>query len=135
VWRKSSEKREGRREKVKTFRELIVWQKAIELVITVYKVTADFPTDEKFGLMSQTRRAAVSVPSNIAEGYGRHTPAEMCRFLDIAWGSLCELQTQLEICYRVGLIHEQDSQSILDQSDEVLRLLIGSKKYYEAKIK
>ena len=85
---------------MKTFRDLIVWQKSIDLVTNIYKVTTIFPNEELYGLTSQIRRAAVSIPSNIAEGYGRKATNEFVRFLQISMGSLFELKTQIEISQR-----------------------------------
>ncbi len=82
---------------LKNYRELKVWQKSYHLCLTIYKVTKDFPKDERYGLISQTRRSAVSIPSNIAEGYGRKTTSDYLLFLYIAYGSLCELETQILI--------------------------------------
>ena len=82
---------------IKSFRDLMVWQKSMQLVTDLYRLTSDFPKTESYGLTSQLRRAAVSVPSNIAEGYGRHSTSDYIRFLQIAIGSLYELQTQVEI--------------------------------------
>ena len=79
---------------LKSFKELIVWQKAYELVLEIYKITKDFPKFEAFGLVQQMRRAAVSIPSNIAEGYSRKHKTEYHQFLSIAYGSLAELETQ-----------------------------------------
>jgi four helix bundle protein len=80
-----------------SFRDLQVWQKAMQLTVTIYRLTQGFPREEVYGLTSQIRRAAVSVPSNIAEGQGRLSPGEFRQFLGIARGSVCEVQTQLEI--------------------------------------
>jgi four helix bundle protein len=80
-----------------SFKDLLVWQRAIQLTVAIYQSTADFPSIEQFGLTSQLRRAAVSVASKIAEGYGRSTRGEYIQFLGHARGSNCELQTQLEI--------------------------------------
>jgi len=80
--------------KTKSFKDLIVWQKAYRLVLEIYKVTKDFPKSETYGLAQQMRRAAVSLPSNIAEGYGRRHKAEYNQFLSMAYGSLLELETQ-----------------------------------------
>ena len=80
-----------------SFCDLQVWQRAMQLTVAVYRLTRDFPREEIYGLTSQIRRAAVSVPSNIAEGQGRLNPAEFRQFLGIARGSICEVQTQLEI--------------------------------------
>ncbi len=80
-----------------THRNLLVWQEAMKLVAAVYRETANFPKDERYGLVTQTRRAAVSVPSNIAEGAGRNSTGELIQFLGIASGSLAEMETELEI--------------------------------------
>jgi four helix bundle protein len=80
-----------------SFRDLQVWQRAMQLCVAVYRLTREFPREEVYGLTSQMRRSAVSVPSNIAEGQGRLNPGEFRQFLGIARGSICELQTQLEI--------------------------------------
>ncbi len=88
---------------VRSFRDLIVWQRAIQMAVAVYRVTKGFPKEETYGLSSQMRRAVVSVPSNIAEGHGRlHTP-EYRHFLGIARGSNFELQTQIEIARELGI--------------------------------
>ncbi len=83
--------------KAQSFRDLVVWKRAMELTVAVYRLTKDFPREEQYGLTSQIRRSAVSVPSNIAEGQGRFTVGEFKQFLGIARGSNFELQTQLEI--------------------------------------
>ena len=82
---------------MKSYRDLIVWQKSMNLVTLVYSLTIDFPENEKFGLTSQIKRSAVSIPSNIAEGFGRNTTGELNQFLGIARGSLAELETLIEI--------------------------------------
>lgn len=79
------------------FGDLLVWQRSMELTVAVYRLTQSFPREEAFGLISQLRRAAVSIPSNVAEGHGRMNPREFKHFLLIARGSNCELQTQLEV--------------------------------------
>lgn len=89
---------------VTTHRDLIAWQEALRLVEIVYRDTAAFPREEMFGLMTQIRRAAVSVPSNIAEGSARRTTGELLQFLGIARGSLAELETQLELAVRLGFM-------------------------------
>ena len=88
---------------VNTYRELKVWQKSMKFVTDIYKLTQDFPDIEKFGLTSQIRRSAVSIPSNIAEGFVRRLPKEFIRFLRISISSLFELQTQLNICKNINL--------------------------------
>jgi len=85
-----------------SFRELTVWQRAIQLTVAIYKLTGDFPREEQYGLTSQLRRSAVSIASNIAEGQGRNTVGEFKQFLGVARGSNCELQTQLEIARALG---------------------------------
>ena len=80
-----------------SFRDLLVWQRSMQLTVSIYRLTQGFPREEFYGLTSQIRRAAVSVPSNIAEGQGRLSPGEFRQFLGIARGSICEVQTQLEI--------------------------------------
>ena len=88
---------------VQSFRDLVVWQRSLELAAAVYRMTGDFPREELYGLTSQMRRCAVSVPSNIAEGQGRLTTGEFRQFLGIARGSNSELQTQLEIARRLEM--------------------------------
>ena len=88
---------------VNRYRELTVWQKSMKFVADIYKLTQNFPEIEKFGLTSQIRRSAVSIPSNIAEGFGRRLPKEFIRFLRISISSLFELQAQLKICKSINL--------------------------------
>ena len=110
---------------MKTYREIICWQKAIALVKSVYKITNNFPQSEQFGLTSQLRRASVSIPSNIAEGFGRGSNKDFRRFLDISRGSLFELQTQLYIAKELEYINNELFKKIFEQSREVERILIG----------
>jgi four helix bundle protein len=107
------------------YRELIGWQKAMDLVGAIYRSTQCFPADERFGLTLQMRRCAVSVPSNIAEGQGRGTPAEFVRFLRIANGSRQELETQLHIAVLLGYLTHDQSRPLLDSCEEVGRLMAG----------
>ncbi|QYJ68112.1 four helix bundle protein [Flavobacterium litorale] len=102
--------------------ELKIWQKSIELVKQVYKVVADLPNDEKFGLTSQIKRAAVSIPSNIAEGAGRNSKKEFKYFLSIANGSSYELHTQLIITHELGLIEEQKIEETLNLITEIQKM-------------
>ena len=90
----------------KDYRDLIVWQKAMELVEVVYRLMDAFPKDERFRLCDQLGRAVISIPSNIAEGNGRESKTEYARFLGIARGSLCETETQLEIAKRLGYVSD-----------------------------
>jgi four helix bundle protein len=99
--------------------------RGILLVNTVYQVTANWPVEERFGLTSQTRRAAVSIPSNIAEGQGRMGKAEMKHHLSIAHGSLCELETLLVVAGENGLLHGDSQALLLAQTNEVGRLIRG----------
>ncbi len=89
--------------RVEKYEDLIAWQKAYALVLRVYQLTKDFPADERYGLTTQMRRSAVSIPSNIAEGFGRHSRDDYLRFLDIALGSTYELETQLQTRPRLTL--------------------------------
>ena len=104
-------------------RELRVWQAAVELVEVVYQITAAFPREEAYGLTSQMRRAAVSVPANIAEGAVRRTTNELLHFLGIASGSLSEIDTHVEIALRLGLL--RDATPLVSKIDEVFALLVG----------
>lgn len=95
--------------KTRSFKDLIVWQKAYKLVVDIYKITRGFPKDEIYGLSQQMRRAAVSIPSNIAEGYGRYYPKEYKQFLSIAYGSLCELETQYLLSIELGYANKNET--------------------------
>lgn len=105
------------------YQELIVWHKAMDLVTTIYGYTQAFPQDEVFGLISQMRRAAVSVPSNIAEGQGRQSKAEFRRFLSIARGSLYELETQVVIAQRLNYLTEENGDDLFETLEEVAECL------------
>ena len=109
----------------KSYRDLVAWQKAMDLVTAIYQVSGSFPRDELYGLTSQLRRAAVSVPSNIAEGQGRHGAAEFRHFLRQASGSLMELETQIMIAERLGYVSPETASHILNSSAEVGRILNG----------
>jgi four helix bundle protein len=107
------------------YRDLVAWKKAIDLAEQVYRQTAEFPLEERYGLTSQMRRAATSVPSNIAEGQGRRSSdQEFVRFLQIALGSLCELETQLELSIRLHLLPQQAT-ALRPATEEVGRLING----------
>jgi four helix bundle protein len=110
---------------VRNYRDLILWQKAMDLVELIYRITLHFPQDELYGLRSQIRRAAVSVPSNIAEGEGRHSAGDFSRFLSIANGSRREVETQTIIAQRLGYITRQDCENVLALASEVGRLRQG----------
>lgn len=108
---------------MKSYRDLIVWQKAMTLVTLVYKLTNNFPKDEKFGLTSQIKRCSFSIPSNIAEGYGRNYTKDYVRFLQIARGSLFECQTQLEIGVNLGFTKSEEIEPIFQLSIEIEKML------------
>lgn len=105
------------------YKKLIVWQKSIVLTKTIYEVTKQFPKDEQFGLVSQMRRAVVSVPSNLAEGSRRRTQKDKNHFYSIAFGSASELETQIEISSELGFIDKETHQTLMLQIDEILRML------------
>lgn len=105
------------------FKQLTVWQKSIDLTIKVYSVLSTFPTDEKYGLSSQIKRSAVSVPSNIGEGAGRKSSKEFKHFLSISLGSLFELETQIILAHRLHLIDEANMNQISFQITEIQKMI------------
>jgi len=105
------------------FRDLLVWQKGMELVTLVYSLIKLFPKDEQYALASQVKRSAVSIPSNIAEGFGRRHKQDYIRFLEIARSSLYELQTQLEIARNVNFIKDQDLNQVFVMCHELEKML------------
>jgi len=111
------------------YKRLKVWQKSIQLVVEVYRETSNFPEHEKYGLVSQMRRCAVSIPSNIAEGHGRTSDKELLRFLDIAKGSIYELDTQVEISKRLKYLTSEKFNLLSTGLDEVSRMLTGLKQF------
>lgn len=120
--------------KVKTFRDLIAWQRAMELVAALYEATLAMPNDERFGLTSQIRRSAVSIPSNIAEGHARQSRADYLRFLRMARGSLAEVSTQYELCLMLHMIRPHDRvASLLSEQERILQALIRSLENMENK--
>jgi len=108
---------------LRSFKELKVWGKSYDLCLKAYRITAAFPTDERYGLTSQIKRSAVSIPSNIAEGYGRKTTVDYVRFLYIAYGSTCELETQILLAGDLGFIDTGNLEEILGSVKEVERML------------
>jgi four helix bundle protein len=116
-------------------KELKIWNRAIDLAVKVYDVTSRYPTDERFGLTSQSRRAAVSIPSNIAEGAGRNSLKEFNNFLGIANGSSYELQTQLAIANKLGILETEKFEYLLTQIDELQKMTYGFQQMLEKKIK
>ena len=109
--------------KTQNFKDLVVWQKAIALAKETYRLTATFPGEEKFGLISQMRRAAVSIPSNIAEGQARHTTGEFIQFISHAEGSTAELETQLILSIELGFAMTEAAKSVFALLDEIRRML------------
>ena len=110
-------------ETVNSYRDLKVWQRAMDLAVLVYDLTRDFPKDEQFGLTSQARRASVSIAANIAEGYGRSSKGSYLHFLRIAQGSLKEIETHLILATRLRICTEDASAPILSETDELGRML------------
>jgi four helix bundle protein len=110
---------------ISSYRDLLVWQKAITLVTACYRLTASFPPDERFGLTSQLRRAAVSIPANIAEGQGRGTPKSFAQFLWIANGSRAEVETHIVIAEQLGFVARSEAEPILEMLSEIGRMLTG----------
>ena len=115
----------GAKAAIRTYRDLVAWQEGMELAERVYAATKEFPSEEKFGLVSQMRRAAVSIPSNIAEGFGRDRKAEFKRFLEMARGSLFELQTQAELARRIGWLKGDALGGLRDLAREVDAVIAG----------
>jgi four helix bundle protein len=118
---------------LKNYRELKVWQRSYRLCLEIYRITKTFPNEERYGLTSQIRRAAVSVPSNIAEGYGRKTTPEYIRFLYIAYGSICELETQILLSGDLGYIETGKLEILQEGIGEVERMLKALTKSLERK--
>jgi four helix bundle protein len=123
----------GSSEVLKNYKELIVWQKAYQLCLETYKITKKFPTEERYGLTSQIRRAAVSIPSNIAEGYGRKTTGEYIQALYIAYSSNCELETQILLSGDLGYIKAEDLELLQRKIGDIERMLKGLVKSLENK--
>jgi four helix bundle protein len=113
---------------LKNFQELIVWQKSMALVKQIYQHTSSFPNEEMFGLTSQMRRAAVSIPANIAEGQSRNTTGEFRQFLGIAKGSLAELQTLILLSANLDFLTQKNSSNLLMNCEEVGKMLNGLQK-------
>ena len=110
---------------VRSYRELVAWQKAMDFVAEIYRVTQRFPKEELYGITSQLRRAAVSIPSNIAEGQGRNTTGEFRQFLGQARGSLSETETQILLSERLRYLEQEAANCLLEQAAEVGRILNG----------
>lgn len=111
-----------------SYRDLDVWQKAMDLVIVCYKLAQQFPSNEKYGLISQIQKAAVSVPANIAEGQARQYVKEFIHHLSIAQGSLAEVETYVQLAERLGYVNKGGVQTILITADQVARMIAGLQK-------
>lgn len=114
------------------FKNLNVWNKAVDLAVKIYETTTSFPSDEKFGMTSQMRRSSVSIQSNIAEGTARNSSKAFTNCLDISLGESFELETQTIIARRVGLLNQHDFESINQDLDEVQKMIIGLKSSIES---
>jgi four helix bundle protein len=116
---------------MKSYRDLVVWQRAMEFVVTIYEETQDFPRSETYGLVSQMRRASVSIPSNIAEGHGRRTSRQRFKFLEDALGSVYELECQIELAARLRFLHPENAERLLRSIGQIGRGLTGLMRFVE----
>jgi four helix bundle protein len=124
-WTRASIVSTSQRGVVRSYRDLLVWQRAMDLVVSSYRLAKRLPHDELYGLTSQIRRAAASVPANIAEGQGRRSTGQFLQFLGVANGSLLELETHLLVAERLGLLQSKDLESTFQLSRDVGRMLAG----------
>ena len=119
---------------MRNFRELDVWKKAHVLTVDVYKLTASFPSHERYGLSSQLQRASASIGANLAEGCGRETDADFRRFVQMACGSACEVEYHLLLAHDLNLINEDVHETLNARVNEVKRMLVGLARYLDAAI-
>jgi len=119
---------------VNNYRDLKVWQMAMKLTEDIYRTTESFPSRETYALANQLQRAAVSIPSNIAEGHARNSTKDYLRFISISQGSLAEAETQLELAHRLGYIPQAELLCLLEQTNEVGRMLHGLRSALAAKL-
>jgi len=112
-------------EKIRTFRDLRVWQKGIDLVKEIYRITKDFPKDEQYGLISQMRRSAVSIPANIAEGFRRKHDKEHKQFLNISLGSCAELETHIVISKELNYINQNSETTLMEILDHICGMIVN----------
>jgi four helix bundle protein len=124
---------ESTKSQIKTYKDLLVWQKAMDLLVLGYKLAVRLPAIETYGLASQIRRAAVSIPANIAEGHGRRHRGDFLRSLSFASGSLRELETHFQAIVRLNYLPERDLNAAFSQTDEIGRMLAGLMKKLRAK--
>ncbi|MCU0541076.1 MAG: four helix bundle protein [Oscillatoriaceae cyanobacterium Prado104] len=110
---------------IRDFKDLIIWQQGIDIAEKCYLLTKHFPAEERYGMIQQIRRASSSIPANIAEGYGRRSAGDYKRFLNIAQGSVNELETHLILSARVGLCTDKEIQSIIDSLKEESKMIIS----------
>ena len=110
---------------MRKYKDLIIWQRSVEFATSIYRVTSEFPSEEKYGLISQMRRCSVSIPSNIAEGAGRSSDKEYQRFLDIAYGSAYELETQIFISSNLGFIDPDDFEILTNEINEIQKMIFS----------
>ncbi len=119
---------------LKSYQDLEVWQKAINLVILCYQISKSFPKNETYGLISQLQRAAVSIPTNIAEGHARQSSKEFLHFISISYGSLAELETLILIAYRLDYIDDKQSKQLMNKTTEIGRMINGLRKSIKKKL-
>ncbi len=113
---------------VKSYQDLVVWNKGVDLVAEIYKLTQSLPANEQFGLTSQMRRAAISIPANVAEGFGRWHAKDFARFLLIANGSVKELETHLHLCARLGYLQQKQIDAAMNLSTEISKIIFSIKR-------
>lgn len=118
--------------KVKSYKELTVWNRAVEMAVEIYKITSEFPKNQQYSLVNQIERAVVSVSSNIAEGAGRKGRKEFIQHLSIAKGSLYELETQLVISNKVGFLSQEKMEDLINKIEEIGKMLNGLKRSLES---
>jgi four helix bundle protein len=114
---------ENSKKNIESHRDLLVWQRSMDLVVSIYRITQKLPSHEQFGLISQLRRAAVSIPSNIAEGYGRQSTGNYRQFLSVSRGSLLELETQIELCVRLEYLTKAETVTVMSDITEISKML------------
>jgi four helix bundle protein len=116
---------------IKSYKDLIVWKKAKDLAIEIYKITSNFPKEEMFGITNQLRRAVVSISNNISEGTGRQYKKDTIQFLFVSNGSLNEVESMLQIANELGFINEKKTDELVQRTEEVRKLLKGFIKYFQ----
>jgi four helix bundle protein len=107
------------------YRELKIWQRLMDFVVKIYEISVDFPKEERYGLTAQLRSCVISVPSNISEGAGRGTNRQFKRFLEISMGSINEVQTQIELAFRVKYIHKEIYDGLIDEALQIYKMILA----------